>query len=114
MILISGLFSLEPVMLSYLNSSLKLNAEKAKRNSPVLLKPVVHCPLLLITGMDESNEFKDQSTEIYSYWKHELSNINLLTVPGKNHYSILETVAEQDSFVQSAIFRLMNIKTQQP
>lgn len=110
---LSGLFHLEPVMLSYLNEMVRLDVSSAARNSPVFLSPLNHCPLLLITGADESHEFKSQSTEFYKSWKRTNSSIEFLEIAGKNHYSILDTVTEENSLVQSAIFRLMNIKTKQ-
>jgi arylformamidase len=106
---LSGLFNLEPVMLSYVNDVLCMNKEVAVRNSPVHLKPLNHCPLLIVTGTNETDEFKDQSIEIYSSWKNNHTCIELLQIHGKNHYSILDAVAEKNSALQAAIFRLMSI-----
>jgi len=109
MISVSGLFRLEPVMLSYLNESIGMDRENAIKNSPVFLNPVHDCPILLVTGADETDEFKAQSEELYQCWKSKCSSIELLNVPQKNHYSILDTVIEKDSATRAAIFRLMNI-----
>jgi arylformamidase len=109
-ILLSGLFRLEPIMLSYLNDVLRMDMEIAERNSPVFLKPTNSCPLLLVTGTDETDEFKDQTMEMYNNWKNEHNHIDVLKIPGKNHYSILDAVVETGSSLQSAIFNLMNIE----
>ena len=109
MISLSGLFRLEPVMLSYLNDSIGMDRENAVKNSPVFLEPANDCPLLLATGVDESDEFKAQSDQLYRHWKNKFSNIELLKVPQKNHYSILEAVIEKNSILCNAIIRLMNI-----
>ena len=106
---LSGLFRLEPVMLSYLNDSIGMDRENAIKNSPVFLNPAIDCPLLLVTGTDESDEFKAQSEELYHCWKNKFSNIEVLKVPQKNHYSILDAVIEKDSTLRAAIIRLMNI-----
>ena len=106
---LSGLFRLEPVMLSYLNDSIGMDEENAIKNSPVLLTPANDCPLLLVTGADESDEFKAQSEELCHRWKNKFSEIEILEVPQKNHYSILDAVVEKDSILQAAIMRLMNI-----
>jgi arylformamidase len=108
-ILLSGLFRLEPITLSYVNDVLLMDMETAIRNSPVLLNPLNLCPLLLVAGTDETDEFKDQSMELYNSWKNKHNSIELLKIPGKNHYSILDAVTEKSSLLQSAIFRLMNI-----
>ena len=106
---LSGLFRLEPLMLSYLNDSIGMNRENAIKNSPVFLNPAIDCPLLLVTGTDESDEFKSQSEELYHCWKNKFSDIEVLKVPQKNHYSILDAVIEKDSTPCAAIIRLMNI-----
>jgi arylformamidase len=106
---LSGLFRLEPVMLSYLNDSIGMDLENAIKNSPVLLNPANVGPVLLVTGTDESDEFKDQSKELYQSWKNKNSNIDCLNIPEKNHYSILDAVIEKDSALLDAIFRLMHI-----
>lgn len=106
---LSGLFRLEPVMLSYVNDVIQMDMQTAIRNSPVYLKPVNPCPLLLVVGADETDEFKNQTVEMYNSWKNKHSCIELLKISGKNHYSIVDAVAEKDSSLQSAIFRLMNI-----
>ncbi len=108
-ITLSGLFNLEPLMLSNLNSVLGMDRETAKRNSPVYLEPCYVCPLLLATGTDETDEFKNQSTDMYESWKNKHSCLTLLPVNGKNHYSILDAVTETGSSLQSEIFRLLNI-----
>jgi len=109
MISLSGLFRLEPVMLSYLNDSIGMDRETAIKNSPVFLSPSNDCPLLLVTGSDESDEFKAQSEELCQCWQSKCSNIELLMVPKKNHYSILDAVIEKDSAVMAAMNRMINI-----
>jgi arylformamidase len=106
---LSGLFNLEPLMLSNLNHILDIDNKTVLRNSPVLLEPRSICPVLLATGTDETDEFKNQSTDMYKSWKNRHNCLTLLNVEGKNHYSILDAVTETDSSLQNAIFHLMNI-----
>jgi arylformamidase len=106
---LSGLFRLEPIMLSFLNNILLMDIETAEKNSPVLLKPLNECPVILAIGLNETDEFKDQSLEFYKSWKNADQVIELLTARGRNHYSILDEITERDSILTSAIFRLMYI-----
>ncbi len=108
-ILLSDLFRLEPLMLSNINEILQMDADTAIKNSLVYLNPFNICPLLLAAGTDETDEFKDQSFEMYNSWENKHASIELLKIPHKNHYSILDAVTENSSSLQSAIFRLMNI-----
>ncbi len=112
LISLSGLFRLEPVMLSYLNDSIGMDHENAVKNSPVFLMPANDCPLLLVIGADESDEFKAQSEELYQCWKSKCSKIELLMAPQKNHYSILEAVIEKDSAIRDAMNRMLNISSE--
>jgi arylformamidase len=106
---LSGLFRLEPLVLSYINDELHLDMETAIRNSPLYLNPINDYPFLLVTGTDETEEFKDQSLEMYNSWKNKHTCIEHLEIAGKNHYSILDAVAECGSTLQSAILRLMDM-----
>jgi dipeptidyl aminopeptidase/acylaminoacyl peptidase len=96
-------------MLSYLNDSIDMDQENAIKNSPVFLRPAYDCPLLLVTGTEETDEFKAQTEELYNCWKNQCSQLEFLEVPQKNHYSILDAVIEKDSILRAAILRLMNI-----
>ena len=110
MISLSGLFRLEPIVLSYLNQSIGMDRDEEIRNSPVFLNPSTDCPVLLVKGTDESDEFKAQSEELYHCWKMKMSNIKVLDIPGKNHYSIIDAVLEKGSPLRTAILHLMNIQ----
>ena len=107
---LSGLFRLQPIMFSYINESVGMNNNTAIRNSPVYFEPVHDCPLLLAVGEEETDEFKDQSLELYKVWKSKQSCMELLFVPGKNHYSILDAVTER-SVLRSAVYRMLGIDT---
>jgi arylformamidase len=109
---LSGIFRLEPIMLSYLNASIAMDSENAIKSSPVFLTPVNDYPLLLVTGSDESDEFRAQSEDLYETWNSKHKNIELLTVPQKNHYSILDAVTEKHSNLCAAIMGLMNVNSE--
>ena len=105
----SGLFNLTPIRLSDINEVLKMDQDMVLRNSPVQLKPLTQSPLLLAVGADESDEFKDQGRELYADWKEKSISLQLLEIPGLNHYSILETIIEPTSSLHQFIRRLMKI-----
>jgi arylformamidase len=107
---VSGLFNLVPIQLSYLNKVLKMDMETAKSNSPVRLEALNPCPLIVAVGEDETAEFNDQSKEFYSCWKDKGADIQLLQLPGQNHYSIAETIVNPQSLLHRALRELMKIK----
>jgi arylformamidase len=107
LISLSGLFRLEPVVLSFLNDKILMNIETAEKNSPVLLKSLTPCALMLAIGTNETDEFHDQSLDLYRSWRTGNPFIELLTLKDRNHYSILDEITKPDSLLASAIFRLM-------
>ena len=105
---ISGLFNLIPICLSDINKSLKMEMETALQNSPVHLLPATQCPLSIVVGGNETNEFLDQSKELYTCWKESIS-AEIIQIPGLNHYSIVETILDPQSCLHQAMRRLMKI-----
>jgi arylformamidase len=106
--LISGIFNLIPIRLSDLNQVLQMNTEAAFRNSPVQYAPASQSPVSILVGGDETNEFLDQSRELYDCWK-DIIPVEILAVEGINHYSIVETMLDPVSPLHQAICRLMKI-----
>jgi arylformamidase len=104
---VSGLFNLVPIRLSYVNKVLKMNMETAECNSPLMLEPSNKCPLILAVGEAETAEFNDQSKELYTCWKGKLIDIQLLQLPGLNHFSIVDSIADPQSLIHQALLQLM-------
>lgn len=94
-IALSGLFNLDPIRLCYLNDDLKLDEATALRNSPARLSPVINCPLLLVVGGNESDEFKSQSDELCHSWEKQVP-VQLKVIPELNHFSIVEAFADKN------------------
>lgn len=107
---ISGLFNLVPVRLSYLNKVLKMDEETALRNSPVILNPTSTCPLIIAVGGAETAEFNDQSKELYVAWKDKDVDVKFFQLPQLNHFSIVETIGNSSTVLNKAIRQLMKIE----
>ncbi|MEO6636823.1 MAG: alpha/beta hydrolase [Ginsengibacter sp.] len=107
---LSGLYDLEPLRLSDINTILQMDSAMSVRNSPIDVGLVHPCPLLLAVGGDETDEFKEQAHKMYEYCNDKRHDVQLMYIPGKNHFSILDAVTEPGSLLQSAIFRLMEIE----
>jgi len=105
---ISGLFNLEPIRLSDLNQVLNMDSATALRNSPVQLLPATQCPLALVVGAEETDEFLDQSRELYTCWK-KTNPVEMMKAEGLNHFSIVETMLDPGSSLHKILRRLMKI-----
>ncbi len=104
---LSGLFNLLPIQLSNINEELQMDKDTAIRNSPAMLTPVALCPLLITAGSAETDEFKDQSHEFYNSLENKNGTVELIEIPGLNHFSILDSVYDQNSFLHKLICKLM-------
>jgi len=106
----SGLFDLKPIRLSEINEIVKLDEHAVSRNSPVDLKPVCRCPMVIAVGADESDEFIAQSDALYFSWQKHNVPMELLRLPAINHYSIVESFADRNSLLHAAMLQLMRRK----
>jgi arylformamidase len=86
---ISGLYDLEPIRLSYLNDTLGLTVEAARRNSPVHLVPERAGPLLLPVGAREGDEYHRQSETMAAAWRRRGHAAEILDLAGHDHFSII-------------------------
>lgn len=85
---ISGLYELEPLLLTSINDAVGLDAASATRNSPALLQPRVDGPVVLAVGSLESNEFHRQTQQLASAWAGRVGAIDILNVQGRHHFDI--------------------------
>lgn len=106
---ISGLYNLLPVQRCYVNDILKMDEVTALRNSPVQLKLQTQGSLVLAVGADESAEYLAQSRELYTNWKDQNVQVELLEIPKLNHFSILGTMLDHLSPLHLSMCRLMGI-----
>jgi len=100
---ISGLFDLEPIRLCYLNEKLGLDAEEARRNSPLLNLPARTAKLIVAYGADELPELKRQSREFAAAWSGRGLPGEIIEVAGCHHYAVLEQLAQPDGLLAKAL-----------
>jgi len=105
---ISGLFNLTPIQLSDINQVLNMDTETALRNSPAHQVPATQCPLAIVVGADETDEFLDQSAELHRCWKETIP-AEIVQIKGLNHYSIVETMLDPGSDLHQLMLRVMKI-----
>jgi arylformamidase len=92
---LSGLYDLEPIRLSYLNKPLGMDADVARRNSPVN-RPVGSMPLILAVGGSETDEFRRQQADYAAQCRKAGWPVETIEVPGRNHFSALESLADPE------------------
>jgi len=94
---ISGIFDLEPIYYSWLQSTLRLNDDEIHKQSP-LHQISDNCPPVLISyGEMESAEFKRQSDDYCTALLKKGVDAALYVQPGKNHFMTFHDLNDPDS-----------------
>jgi arylformamidase len=104
---ISGLYDLEPIRLCYVNEKLGLDADAAKRNSPMLHLPAVSPPLDVVVGGAELAGMRRQSAD-YAAARHDGGLPGeFLEIPGANHFTIMELMARTDGVLSRLVRKMI-------
>lgn len=92
---ISGVFDLPPLIGTSLNELLHLDADSARAASPMFWpSPPKGRALVAAVGGAESREFLRQSRDIVATWKRAGVTCEYLEVPGANHFTVVEALAD--------------------
>ncbi len=109
---ISGAFDLRPLLQTSINNDLKMSAEEAAEASPLLRlkrmpKDAPLMPFLGIVGGDETNGFKQWTADLVAHWGAHGGLARYCEVAGRNHFTILDGLADTDSDTLRAITALV-------
>jgi arylformamidase len=105
---ISGLYDLEPIMHTpFLQESLHLTPEQARKASPALFAPPAHGRLYTVVGADESEEFVRHNRLIQSTWGKDRVPV-CEELPGLNHYTALEALVEPGHRLHQLALKLVS------
>ena len=96
---ISPLSLLEPVRLTAgLNSGIRMSAEEAAAQSPMINHPpLIDAPLLVVVGGAETAEFHRQAQMYVDAFATRTRQIGLYVVPGVDHFDELNVLADPTS-----------------
>ena len=104
---ISGLYDLEPLMHTpFLKDSLRLTPEQVRLASPALLPAPRQGVLYTLAGADESAEFIRHNKLIQQAWGKKVVPV-CETLPGKNHFSVLEDLTAPWEHLHQLAIRLV-------
>lgn len=104
---ISGIFDLEPIALSYLNEKLQLDDAEITQLSPLHTLSPDMSPLQLAVGGSELSELQRQSATYAEAAQAQDCPVSLTVLPGHNHYSILDELADPDGKLTGDVLRLV-------
>ncbi|WP_370318977.1 alpha/beta hydrolase [Oricola sp.] len=105
---ISGIFDLEPIAETYINDELRLQQSEIETLAPSTNLPVRPIPVALFVGGDELPELQRQSREFTERACAEHLPVTMMTLAGRNHYTIMEELAAPDGMLTSALIRMIH------
>jgi len=107
LVLVSGIYELEPLIGTSVNDKLGLDVDAARRNSP-LLYPVSDLPSTIVCwGEIETSEFKRQSHEFADHLRHSGISVRTFEVAMKNHFDIILDLAGRGTRLGEAVIEFV-------
>lgn len=103
---ISGLFELEPLVSTSINTRLGMDAAEARRLSPVQHRPNPGTRLVAAVGGAESGEYLRQSQMIVDHWSTQDITTRYAEIAGANHFTVIAGLAETGSELTDALVDL--------
>jgi arylformamidase len=101
---VSGIFDFSPLPLFSGNADFRLDATTARALDLHDKRPTIEAPLVVAVGGGESSEFIRQSRLIAGRWAPQARELQVL--PGLNHFTVLEALAERGQPLHDAILSL--------
>ena len=86
---VSGVFDLDPLLNTTINIKVGMDAETARRNSPLFMEPACAAPLALLWGADETDAFRWQSETMAGAWGAKGVETVAEAISGVNHFTVL-------------------------
>ncbi len=96
-LVVSGMYDLEPVRLTFRNEWLKLDEDGAARNSPILRIPEHGCPLIVGVGALETDEFRRQPREFVAAWRARGLECGFVEMDGRHHFTVNDEMKDPNS-----------------
>ena len=105
----SGVYDLDMVTHVSANEQIRMTPEIARENNPFLHPTLAVCPLLVTVGGAEPEGWKQMSKDYFQFCRDHGAVCEYLEVPGANHYTMSDHLADATSPLTQAIFRQMGL-----
>ena len=107
MVLLSGIYELEPLVGTPINNALDLDLKAAHRSSPARLRITSPPSALVAWGANETDQFKRQSRLFAQNLQAAGAQTIEHEVAGRNHFDILTDLGREASELGAAVHRLI-------
>ena len=109
LVLVSGIFELEPVIGTSINIHLNLNVQVAQECSPLCLDTAEFPPTLLAWGEIEPGDFKTQSRAFATKLKESDVPVRALEIPTRNHFDVVLDLADTSTALGAEVANLIRV-----
>ena len=96
-ILVSGIYDIQPLIKTSIDEALRLDPEKALRNSPLFYELKDFPPTIVAWGEIETYQFKKQSKIFANKLIENKIPVRTLEVKNKNHFDVILDLADYDT-----------------
>ena len=105
---VSGLHDLAPLTLTSINADLALDADEARRMSPVNFAPLADVPLAIVVGADETGEYRRQAQLLHAAWSASRGErIGApIVIPDRHHFSVILDCCDPESTLTRTMLAL--------
>jgi arylformamidase len=116
--LLSGVYDLSLIRLSYVNDALRLTETDATRNSPIGFLPIRADEVLVARGETETSEYRNQHELLVAALRHAESAtageaaVHSVVCRGRNHFDLPLGLGDPRDEVGRAVLRQMRIGEQ--
>ena len=93
---ISGVHDLRPIRLTDMNETLRIDAEEAQSESPVLLEPLAAIPVTAWVGAAERPEFVRQNRALYEMWRGFATPMTVVEDSSKHHFNVIDGLSDPE------------------
>jgi arylformamidase len=100
---LSGLYDMEPVLLSARSSYVQLTPAEAASLNPMLLADAIPCPLTLFYAEFDTDEFRRQSEAFAASLAAAGRTVSLTRMAGLNHFEIMEQLGLSQGALSQAL-----------
>lgn len=113
-VLVSGVYDLTPVRLSYRNTMLKLDPDSARQLSPIAQTPRPELKVDIVCAENDTAEFRRQSRALAQHWSERGVACSFEERPGRNHYDLILDLADPSSALVKRCLDQMGVASVAP
>lgn len=108
-VLVTGVYDAEPVRHISVNEQIRLDAEAARRNSPIHLPPRRGLPLVVAVGGAETERWIGMSQSYAALCREAGADCDYLEIPGEDHFTMSGLLGDRDGPLVQALLAQMGL-----